>query len=225
MPNLQGISDPMRRSAGWRVGPIALPFALLGPLALIVACAGGPPLAVKPGPFEPLAKGEGFLVVQVDTDLAIERIDAGSHPIVRDLQPGRHLWLVRMKAGKMRWTGIRLVAQAGNTSAIELESQGVLNEREFEFDVEEGAINYPGEIVVRMYTPEWGVGAGVTVRNRNHSAMAVRRLSKSHPELVAAHPIRYAGSSGDEFLQFYTQKRAAVRGEASEGHAGAGGSR
>lgn len=225
MPNVSGFSDPMHRSAGWRAGSLALPIALLGLLVLIVACAGGPPLAVKPGPFEPLAEGEGFLVVQVDTDLAIERIAAGSRPIVRDLQPGRHLWLVRMKAGKMRWTALELVAQAGRDRSIELESRGVLNEREFDFDVEAGALNYPGEIVVRMHTPEWGVGAGVSVRNRNHSAMAIRRLSKSHPELVAAHPIRYAGSSGDEFLQFYTQKRSAVRGEASEGRPDAGGSR
>ncbi|MEZ4278709.1 MAG: hypothetical protein R3F21_03700 [Myxococcota bacterium] len=217
MPNVQRFSDPKLRAAGGRSGSSARPIVLLGLLVLLAlssACAGGPPLAVKPGPYEPLAKDEGFLVVQVDTDLALERIDAGSRSIVRNLQPGRHLWLVRMKAGKMRWTAVEIVALASKDKSVELESKGVLNEREFEFDVVAGALNYPGEIVVRMYTPEWGAGAGVSIRNRNHSAMAIRRLSKSHPELVAAHPIRYAGSSGDEFLQFYTQKRSRVRGDA-----------
>ena len=187
--------------------------ACLLSVGLLACASSAPPASVTPGPFEPLASDEGFLVVQIDSDLGVERLQAGSGVIARDLQPGRHLWLVRMKVGTYRWSGVRLLAQSQVDNMIRPESVGVLNEKEFEFDVEAGAVNYPGELVIRMNEPESGIVSGVLVRNRNHSAMAIRKLSKSHAPLLAAHPIRYAGSSGDEFLQFYTRERDRVASE------------
>ena len=183
--------------------------AFLLSIGLLACASSAPPASVMPGAFEPLASDEGFLVVQVDNDLAIERLHAGSHVLVRDLQPGQHLWLIRMKAGTYRWSGVRLLAQSQGGSTIRPEAVGVLDEKEFEFDVEAGAVNYPGEIVIRMDAPQYGIESGITIRNRNHSAMAIRKLSKSHTALLAAHSIRYSGSSADEFLQFYTRARDA----------------
>ena len=180
--------------------------------AFVVACASGPPVAITPGAFEPLADHEGFLVVQVDTDVAVEVLRMDDFVVARELQPGQHLWLVRMKEGRHRWTAVRLLPQRPGDDPIRLEAEGVLNEQEFDFDLKAGAVNYPGEIVIRLEAPEYGIGSGVTVRNRNHSAIAVRKLLKSHPALLAAHPIRYAGSSGDEFLQVYTRERDRLAG-------------
>jgi hypothetical protein len=187
------------------------PFVVQGLVVLValalLACAGGPPLAEPPGPTVPLAADEGFVVIQIDTDVGVEHIQLDHRDIVRDLQPGEHLWLIRMKAGRKRWTSVRLMPQSRTEDAIEPEAKGVLNEKEFEFDVQAGAINYPGELIVRFGVEDFGIGSGVSVRNRNHSAMAIRRLAKSHAKLLADHPLRYAGGSGDEFLQFYTQER------------------
>ncbi|MEZ4334064.1 MAG: hypothetical protein R3F35_20120 [Myxococcota bacterium] len=179
-----------------------------------------------PGPFAPLGPSEGFLVVHVETDVAIERLHADSRLIGQALPPGEHLWLVRMKAGRHRWSRIRLVSQAGGESGRRPESKGVLNEQEFTFDVEAGAINYPGAIVVAKFDPGrvligipwWSILTHAEIRNRNHSAMALRSLAKTHPALLAAHPIRYAGRSGDRFLQFYTRERGKLaRPDAFEG--------
>lgn len=192
------------------LGRFVILLALLAGFA--VGCASAPPAAVPPGAFEPLADGEGFLVVQVDSDVAVDRIRMDGRVVVSDLQPGQHLWLIRMQAGRQRWSTVKLQQQLQAESEIRPQAEGVLNEQEFELDVEAGAVNYPGEIVIRMRVPEYGVGSGFTVRNRNHSAIAIRKLLKSHPALLAAHPIRYAGSSGDEFLEFYSRERDRLAG-------------
>lgn len=177
--------------------------------ALSTACVGGPPVAVRPGPFEPLEAGVGFLVVQIDSDVGIERLDLDGRAIVRDLQAGQHLWIIRLEEGSYRWTAARLAPRSVGSGRIETKRIKVLDQEEFEFDVEAGEVNYPGEIVVWLADPDDGIWGGVSFRNRNHSAMAVRKLSESHPELLAAHPLRYAGTRGDEFLQFYTRLRKA----------------
>lgn len=176
----------------------------------LATCASPPPTAIVPGPFRPLGTDEGLVVIQIDTDVAIERIALSSGVVASALQAGQHLWLIRAKSGRDRWESVKLLPQTTTESSIRPEAIGVLNEREFEFDVVAGAINYPGEIVIRMRVPQYGIRSGVSVRNRNHSAMAIRRLAKTHAALLAAHPIRYAGSSGDTFLEDYTTERDRV---------------
>jgi len=185
-----------------------LASALFASSLLLSGCASAPPASVKPGPFEPLGAGEGFLVVQVDTELGIERLQADRAVIARDLQPGEHLWLIRLPAGRYRWSEVRLTAQWHGTKTIRPETFTARDDREFSFDVEAGAVNYPGEIVIRLRDDDAGIVDGLSLRNRNHSAIAVRTLAKTHAPLLAAHPIRYAGESGDEFLQYYTRMRA-----------------
>jgi hypothetical protein len=186
---------------------------LVALLVLQSSCASGPSEIVHPGRFERLAGGEGFLVIHVDAELGVEKLDAGRIPIARDLPVGNHLWIIRAKAGRYRWTGVRLVAQRHGSDTIKPDHERESGADEFSFDVEEGKINYPGHLLIRLRMPALGIASGVSIRNRNHSAMAIRRLSKSHPELIAGHPIRYAGTSGDRFLQFYTQERSRLRGE------------
>lgn len=176
-------------------------------MLLSSSCAKAPLQAVTPGPFEPLAEGEGFLVVHVDTTYAIEKLDAGSIAIARDLQPGAYLWLVRAKEGRYRWSGVRLAAQTVGSSTIRLEAVSATKEEEFEFTVEPGRINYPGHLVIGSDAETSGIAAGIEIRHRNRSAMAVRKLLRSHPDLMAAFPIHYSGTSEDEFLDYYTRER------------------
>lgn len=193
--------SPIRVAAGLSI----LLGVALGILA--AGCAGAPPTPVASGASEPLADDEGFLVVHIDTAITVERVQAGSLEVARDLPAGEYVWIIRAKADRYRWDEVRLAAQLHGTSTIRPEPAGVFNEAEFDFSLEAGKINYPGHLLIELVSPTGGVGSGVSVRNRNHSAMAIRKLAKSHSTLLAAHPIRYAGSSGDGFLEFYTRER------------------
>lgn len=194
-----------------RRASIAATVSLIGWALLLSACASTPPQAVTPGPFVPLADDEAFLVVHIDTAYGVEKIDAGRIPIARDLQPGSYLWLVRVDAGRYRWSAVRLAAQSIGSDTLRLKATSETKEREFEFTVEPGKLNYPGHLVIEPISEGDSIASGVEIRNRNHSAMAVRALLASHPELLAAHPIHYAGTSEDGFLDFYTRERDRVR--------------
>ena len=138
-----------------------------------------------------------------------------SRPIARDLPVGRHLWIIRAKAGQYRWGGIRLLAQDHGSATIRPERKLESGRDEFAFDVEAGKINYPGHLLVRLRAPALGMRSGLSIRNRNHAAMAIRLLSKSHPDLIASRPIRNAGTSGDRFLDFYSRERDRLLAEPS----------
>lgn len=183
--------------------------ALLLMMAML-ACATPAPVPVAPGSTPELAANEGFVILAVDTDVQIEDLRLGKFSVATDLEPNPHIWLVKMKAGRYRWTTVRLVAQRNDDKSVHPESINVLNKREFDFEVEPGCINYPGELIVRLNLPQYGIDMGVSVRNRNHSAMAVRRLAKTDRALLAKYPLRYAGMSGDGFLEFYSTNRDRV---------------
>lgn len=183
-------------------------FCLFASLAL--ACAKPAPVRVVPGADERLAADEGFVIIAVDTDVGIADLRLDKFSIAGNLQPDRHLWIVKMKAGRYRWRSVRLVAHRAGEKEIRPEAINVLNEREFDFEVEPGYVNYPGEIIVRLNVPQYGIEMGVSVRNRNHSAMAIRRLEKTDAALLGKHPLRYAGMSGDGFLEFYSKSRDRV---------------
>ena len=73
-----------------------------------------------------------------------------------------------------------------------------------------GAINYPGELMLHAEYGRCGEVRTVRIRNRNHSAMALRSLSKSHGPILEHFPLRYGGRSGDGFLEFFDRERARV---------------
>ncbi|MFO0690130.1 MAG: hypothetical protein U0900_15640 [Myxococcota bacterium] len=84
---------------------------------------------------------------------------------------------------------------------------------EFVFEVRAGAINYPGHLLIALANPESGTVGGISIRNRNHAAMGMRKLARTHPELVGRHPIRFAGLEHDEFLELYSRERDALNAE------------
>lgn len=195
----------------------------------MIGCASPPPAeVVAPGSILALPENVGIVVIHVDTNAPLIGLDANGKPIAGELAAGRYAWLVRLPAGEYAWTDIAFAADPKAKSTPSwcpprrvvrfnplTDLQGVENS-EYEFDVEAGAINYPGELILRAEYNICGTVVGVNIRNRNHSAMAVQSLMKTHTSIVDDLPIRYAGSSGDEFLKFFAQERARVAARAPE---------
>lgn len=176
------------RSPGIRIGRIALV------LWLGLACAGPPPRPVPFGMPVELAEDEGLLVVQVDSEIAIESLWLDRVRVSDGLPSGQHLWLIVLKAGDYRWKEIRFGADGRSNHRHVFD-----REDDYRMDVVAGHINYPGELVVRTQ-------GGIEVRNRNHAGMAVRRLQSLAPGLIRSIPLRHAGASGDTFLDSYRRK-------------------
>jgi hypothetical protein len=110
--------------------------------------------------------------------------------------------MVRVREGSYRWQRIELASGTRRNLRFELESDD-----ELRFVVKAGKINYPGELVIRSDSlSRWGVGT-LIVRNRNHSAMAVRELRGQYDAILRSLPLHYAGLSGDGFLEYYTRTR------------------
>ena len=170
---------------------------------------------VEPGVPVPLGEGEAFLIIHIDTDVQLKNVSLESGTIASQLPAGDHLWIIRTRARRSGWKRIDLEKEGNYRPHLFVGQMDVLNEDEFEFEIKAGAINYPGTLIVRTKNtfPAWPVYA-ISVRNRNHSAMAVRALLETHRSLLESLPIRYAGSRGDEFLDFYTQERDRLRSEA-----------
>ena len=169
---------------------------------------------VPPTGTPPLGPREGFLIIQVDTNAPIEQLTLKSGTVATGLPRGQHLWIVRGPAGRDGWRSIRLASDSGRRHRLSLVDLNRAMRRdeewvwddEFDFEIEAGTISYPGELIVRSRDSM----TRIDIRNRNHSAMAVRRLLKSHPDLLNAHPIRHTGPGDDGFLDHYTRERDRV---------------
>lgn len=182
---------------------------LLFPVLILVGVFGCAPLVVPidvSAPIE-LAPSEALLIIHIDTEVALERLWLNSHPLVQSLGKGRHAWIVRVREGSYRWRKIEIGSNLRNRLKYDLGS-----DEELSFNVVAGKINYPGELVIRSSPgARWG-NKSVIVRNRNHSAMAIREMRDSYDSILRSFPLHYAGSSGDGFLEYYTRKR--VRSDA-----------
>jgi len=148
-----------------------------------------------------LAEDEGLLVVQVDSEIAIETFWLDRVRVSGGLSSGRHLRLIALKAGDYRWKEIRFGADARSAHRRLFD-----REDDFRMDVVAGRISYPGELVIRAVEARRSIGLGIEVRNQNHAGMAVRHLQSLAPGLIRSRPLRHAGSSGDTFLDSYQQK-------------------
>ncbi len=188
-----------------RVGLIG--FAFLG---CATATATRPPITPEMVPS--LAEGEGLVIIDIDTDVAIRRLAANGGIAAENLAKGQHTWIVRAPAGAYRWKHFEVGFESGRAVRRFLDS----DDEEFEFDVVAGVLNYPGELIIRSDVMRRSSGHGIWVRNRNHSAMAVRALGKTHALVVDSFPLRYSGSSKDGFLAHYSKERLSSPSDRSE---------
>jgi hypothetical protein len=156
------------------------------------------------GPTSPLQleHDQGLLILHVDSDVPIETLRLDRGVAARSVARGEHVWIVRAAAGRYRWTGVQVGAQAGRAERHRLPS-----EDEFRFAVEAGKINYPGALIIRSPQSSRSVSGNLRIRNRNHAAMAIRELLADHASLLESLPLHYAGLSGDRFLEYYQRMR------------------
>ena len=181
-----------------------LSVILLFPALVLVGVLGCATLIVPidaSGPIE-LAPDEALLIIHIDTDVALKNLVLNNHSVAQSLGKGRHVWMVRIREGSYRWQRVEVGSGRHLNLRFELEP-----DEELRFKVEAGKVNYPGELMIRSGTlSRWGDGA-LIVRNRNHSAMAVRELRGSYDSILRSFPLHYAGLSGDGFLEYYMRKR------------------
>lgn len=171
-------------------------------LVAVLGCAA--PLVVPinaSGPIE-LASNEALLIIHIDTDIALESVVLNNRSVAQSLSKGRHVWMVRVREGSYRWQRIEIGKLLRNRLKFQLEADD-----ELRFEVKAGKINYPGELAIRSGAlSRWG-NETLIVRNRNHSAMAVRELRESYDSILRSFPLHYAGLSGDGFLEYYMRMR------------------
>jgi hypothetical protein len=182
-------------------------LALMGTLGCAVSSFS--PIDAS-GPIE-LAPGEALLIIHIDTEVVFDRLILNHRVVARSLGKGKHIWMVRVREGRYRWKRIEIGKDRVRRSIYQLEP-----DEELGFEVKAGKINYPGELTIRSGSPTWWGGETLIVRNRNHSAMAVRELKGSYDGLLRSLPLHYAGTSGGGFLEFYARKRAMAATESNE---------
>lgn len=189
---------------------------------LLAACAGSVPPPVQPASAPPLGPKEGFVILDVDTDVAVAEVVMDRFVAARNLPKGRHRWVVRLPAGRYRWIYVEFGSESGHRERYPVRNMVLSDAKrdprdEFRFEVVAGAINYPGSAIIR--TSDFGRSAALPIdfRIRNHSAMAVRRLLDTHAEIFEAYPVRYAGERGDTFLEHWESLRRRVARSGREG--------
>jgi hypothetical protein len=185
----------------------------LFPLLILVGALGCAVSRIVPidasGPIE-LTPGEALLIIHIDTEVALESLVLNSRPIAWSLGKGRHIWMIRVREGRYRWKRIEIRNDRPRRLKYQLE-----RDEELGFEVKAGKINYPGELSIRPGSPSRWSGETLIVRNRNHSAMAVRELRGAYDALLRSFPLHYAGASGDGFLEFYAEKSVVTATESN----------
>lgn len=192
------------------VGPFLPALILSG----ILGCAAAPQVVpVDASDSIALAPNQGLLIIHIDTDIPLANLFLNHRPVAKSLGKGRHVWMTRVIEGHYRWKRIDIGKDPRDRSKYLLDP-----DEELSFVVKAGKINYPGQLVIRSGAlSRWGEG-DLNVRNRNHSAMAVRELRDSYGSILRSFPLHYAGLSGDGFLEYYMR----MREEPAAGSSGAG---
>lgn len=162
---------------------------------------------IEPGEPLRLDPDEGLVVVSFETEITvrnvrIERVGrVAVAPLLKDLPIGRTVALYAAKSGRYRW--VRVVYAQTETWNF---YYSVRNDKEFEFDVVAGKLNYAGD----------GVFGADDNRNlylhmANRSLRVIDWLKATHPEVIGQYPLTYNGHFPDPFPAFYEESLARGR--------------
>jgi hypothetical protein len=164
-----------------------------------MACA--PVVPIDPERPIELSGREGLLIVDIDSAFPIRLLRTNSIGFA-DIEEGRHVWMVRLKAGRYRWRAVELEAgRSGGVWRYKIEDH-----EDFRFSVEPGVINYPGQFVVRRHrglVRRWP--PYLLFRTANHSGMALRALGRTHASVLEEYSLVHSGVGGDRFLEYYSK--------------------
>jgi len=182
-------------------------FATLGFLVLALLASAGAQARVqriKPGQVPTLAADEGLLVVGVDSNMPLARVRLRKDGAIfgggnlLDLPEGRSLHLYVLPAGRYEWSELHPFSFFKYTLG---------HEPEFEFTVEAGKINYPGDLQFRARTVHDSL-----FHISNRGLGVIDWLDKEHPALAARFELGYVGHYPDPFPGFYRQELARLGG-------------
>lgn len=160
---------------------------------------------IPPGETPRLGPGEGLVAIVVDTRTPLREVhfrdDVADAVVVqsatiRNLPAGATARLYALPAGEYRWH--RLTTLYG--------LRYLLHDRpEHRFRVEAGALNYPGDLIVRDVMSDLP-----RVQLSNRALQAIDWLDEAHPGLGERFPVRYTGRYPDPFPAFYRAEQARV---------------
>ena len=160
-----------------------------------------------------LMEDEALVVIQIDTDLPIRSITLSNLYLKTPIEVGQHFFLARMRPGSQTWLNVYIEGRGGFAGRYRLKKSALPSPNELKFSVDPGVINYAGKLIIRKAVATW-FGRWVSIRIRNHAAMALRDLERSYGPLLDTYGIRSAGKSGDPFIEFYAAERERIRREA-----------
>ena len=152
--------------------------------------------SLESGALPVLASDQGILVVHVHTDVPIRKLQISQWTALSDLPKGEHLRLLALGVGGYRWSGVVIPAGEGDVSFR------IPREEFFEFRVEPGRINYPGELTFRGKTQKKSVEVSPIVF-RNRSALMLRMLRERFPVLLERYQPVYTGQKSDGYLEYF----------------------
>jgi pimeloyl-ACP methyl ester carboxylesterase len=153
---------------------------------------------IDPGEPISLSENEGLVLIGVDSSAIrtlriteVGRLFYGTD--LDDLPHRRNYHLYAFSAGRYRWDSIH-----SGGGRVNLD-----DDPEFEFQVEAGRLNYPGDLRFR-----WRGGQWASVYVVNHAVSAMEWLEITHPPATSL-PFHFTGRYPDPFPEFYRQQRAA----------------
>ena len=199
-------------------------ISLMFGIALVLSLAGCGTTrgveVVSRAPGYVLAPDRGLMIVNIDSDIPLERVSLNRYELTGAIRKGKHFWVVELPAGKYSWESIETESNAGNAARFRFKGQWskatryISPDEEYDFEIVAGQVNYAGSLIVRSSRFYRSSRGAPSRRVRNHAAMAVRELREKYLELYENYRIRYAGSRGDTFLEHWESVRRRARSEA-----------
>ena len=154
-----------------------------------------------------LDAGEGLLLVTIDTEFPLEAVYMKQEGavlnsrVLKNPAAGRTTVLVRVAAGRYGWDKLRIGNWARSWSWWDYR---LGSDPESYFDVRAGAINYPGDLVVRSISANRSY-----IQRMDHALLAIDWLESTNPGLLKQWPLVYTGPFADPFPAYYLKARAA----------------
>lgn len=190
-----------RRFARWlgRAQSRLLATLCLFALAAVAGPAFSQSRDVERGSVPQLQAGEGLLLVEADSDVALAslqlvRVGGDSIEALQAAEAGVSARLLVLPAGRYAWRNATV--RSGRRFSF-----GTAPEEAF--DVAAGRITYAGDLVLRLKGRD-----GMSFEVANRGLQAIDWLRAGYPQLARATPLVYSGHYPDPFPAFYARERA-----------------
>jgi hypothetical protein len=191
---------PRRRNHSWCRMRAMLSGRLIVPfLGLLVALGCANARLISADRTLELRPNQGILVVHVDSDFPIRKLQFGAHyEVATSILAGEYLVMAVVPAGDYHWTTIEVPGGYGRYYRFRIKPDG-----DWSFVVKPGAINYPGQIFVKGSKDTLDASGLMRAWTENRSAVILEKLRATYPKLLAQHPLEYARTERDDYLEVY----------------------